>query len=261
VGTEVPPPGGEVAEGTCPPPTRVEDVHRAIELFRKAFLSRGVSEAWERVIAIVVQPGVEFGDTKVFDYDASRASALASGLPFDSSLIYEAHSTDYQTPDNLAALVEDHFAILKVGPWLTFAYREAIFALSHVERETSGRRRGVELSQVREALHAEMLCNPEYWESYYKGTDAEVALARAYSFSDRSRYYWHLPAVQRQLSILLRNLSSSPLPATLLSQYLPVEYEALRNGEIVNSPEPLIHHHIRRVLKQYAYACGLRSRT
>ena len=260
VGTEVPPPGGEVAEGTCPPPTRVEDVHRALELFRKAFLSRGLSDAWERVIAIVVQPGVEFGDTKVFDYDPSRASALASGLPADSSLIYEAHSTDYQTPSKLTALVDDHFAILKVGPWLTFAYREAIFALSQIEREMLGRKRGVQLSTVKGALDAEMLRNPVYWESYYKGNEDEVALARAYSFSDRSRYYWHLASVQEQVAILLHNLSSAPPPGTLLSQYLPFQCEAVRNGEIVNSPQALIQHHIQRVLKQYAYACGLRSR-
>src|SRR5205823_6088923 len=47
---------------------------------------------------------------------------------------------------------EDHFAILKVGPWLTFAYREAIFSLSSIERELLGRGKGYRLSQVREAL-------------------------------------------------------------------------------------------------------------
>jgi len=103
---------------------------------------------------------VEFGDTRVFDYDRQKVHALSAGLPASPALVYEAHSTDYQTPAALAELVEYNFAILKVGPWLTFAYREAIFALSGIEREILGHRREVRSSQVRETLEFEMLRNP-----------------------------------------------------------------------------------------------------
>lgn len=261
VGTEVPPPGGEVAEGTCPPPTRAEDVHRTLDAFKHAFLARGLQHAWENVIALVVQPGVEFGDTRAFDYDRRRAAALIQALPADSTTIYEAHSTDYQEETSLAELVEDHFAILKVGPWLTFAYREAIFALEMMERETLGKKNGVQLSRVREVLDEEMVHDPKYWGSYYKGSDEQVAFARAYSFSDRCRYYWPRAAVQQEVGRLHANLSSIQLPVTLLSQYLPVEYEAVRDGRIANSAEALIQHHIQKVLRQYSIACGTRSRS
>ena len=50
-------------------------------------------------------------------------------------MVYEAHSTDYQTRDALRALVKDHFAILKVGPGLTFAMREALWALDAIDQE------------------------------------------------------------------------------------------------------------------------------
>lgn len=52
-------------------------------------------------------------------------------------MVYEAHSTDYQTQTAYQELVRDHFAILKVGPALTFALREAIFALAQIEQELS----------------------------------------------------------------------------------------------------------------------------
>ncbi|HET9697547.1 MAG TPA: class II D-tagatose-bisphosphate aldolase, non-catalytic subunit [Terriglobales bacterium] len=257
VGTEVPPPGGEVAEGNCPPPTRAEDVARTLDLFRKAFEARGLTQAWENVIAIVVQPGVEFGNETVFQYESAAARLLLQALPRNCDLVYEAHSTDYQSPAKLAELVRDHFAILKVGPWLTFAYREAVFALSMIERELFARKNGMTLSRVREALEAEMLKNPGYWKSYYQGNEAEVAMARAYSFSDRSRYYWPADAVQEEVKLLVRNLSSGHIPLTLLSQYLALEYEAVREGRMPNSPEALIQEHIHQVLRHYAAACGV----
>jgi len=257
VGTEVPRPGGEVAEGACPPPTAVENVQRTFQVFQRAFLRRGVERAWERVVAIVVQPGVEFGNAQVFDYQRANARDLVAGLPNESDLVYEAHSTDYQTEANLTALVEDHFAILKVGPWLTYAYREAVFALSMMEREVLGHKRDVRLSHVREILDEEMKRDPSYWNSYYEGEPDEVAQARAYSFSDRVRYYWPAASVQEEIAILLHNMEKVNSPLTLLSQYMPLEYEAVRNGQIENRPEQLIQHHIQHVLKQYARACGV----
>jgi D-tagatose-1,6-bisphosphate aldolase subunit GatZ/KbaZ len=256
IGTEVPPPGGEVAEGECPAPTRVEDVHRTLDIFRSTFRAHGLLTAWENVVGLVVQPAVEFGDSRVFDYDRAKVRALSAGLPASPALVYEAHSTDYQTPAALAEMVEDHFAILKVGPWLTFAYREAIFALSAIEREILGHKRKVKLSQVREALDSEMLRNPVYWRSYYRGDDAESRLSRAFSFSDRCRYYWPQPSIEEEVKRLLHNLGLFSFPLALLSQYLPIEYEAIRQGALENHAPALIGHHIRRVLRFYGAACG-----
>jgi D-tagatose-1,6-bisphosphate aldolase subunit GatZ/KbaZ len=255
IGTEVPAPGGEVAEGQCPAPTKVEDVHRTLDVFHAAFRAHGLFAAWENVVALVVQPAVEFGDAVVFDYDRQKVHALSAGLPKSPALVYEAHSTDYQSPAALAEMVEDHFAILKVGPWLTFAYREAVFALSGIEREILGHQREVRLSQVREALEFEMLRNPAYWRSYYRGDDDELRLSRAFSFSDRCRYYWPQLSVREEVNRLLQNLEGFSCPLTLLSQYLPLEYEAIREGALKNDAAAIIGHHIRRVLRFYGAAC------
>jgi D-tagatose-1,6-bisphosphate aldolase subunit GatZ/KbaZ len=257
IGTEVPAPGGESASGTPPVATTVESLHRTLQVFRQAFEEKGLSAAWQRVVGMVVQPGVEFGDDVVFEYDASRARSLSRALPRIPSLVYEAHSTDYQSPGALAQMVEDHFAILKVGPWLTFAFREAVFALSAIEREMFAGRKALRLSKVREVLDRAMLRKPAYWRSYYHGDARQLRLSRAYSYSDRCRYYWHEPAVQAEIARLVDNLRTRSFPLTLVSQYLPREYEAIRAGHIEEQPAAIIRHHIQLVLRVYATACGL----
>jgi D-tagatose-1,6-bisphosphate aldolase subunit GatZ/KbaZ len=231
----------------------LEDVQLSLDTFRKAFAARGLESAWENVIGIVVQPGVEFGDSSVFEYDRNKASHLVRGLPASPKLVYEAHSTDYQTPASLARMVQDHFAILKVGPWLTFAYREAAFALGFIEGELPKLKGSA--SRVREALETEMLTNPAHWDRYYRGSNQQQKFARSYSLSDRCRYYWPQPRVEKAVDRLLHNLSG-PLPAALLSQCLPLEYEAIRAGRLENSATAVIRHHIQCVLKTYAAACG-----
>ncbi len=257
IGTEVPAPGGESQAGAPPTISSADQVQHTLELFRAAFAGQNVSAAWERVIGMVVQPGVEFGENTIFDYDRQKARLLSCALPKHPALVYEAHSTDYQKPKALAEMVEDHFAILKVGPWLTFAFREAVFALSTVEREWFSRSSGVRLSQVREALDAAMLRHPTYWRSYYHGTEDEMRLARIYSYSDRSRYYWGDATVQQELAQLRANIDASPPPLTLLSQYLPLQYEAIRSGVLQLRAEDMIQDHIRTVLRIYAAACSV----
>ena len=256
IGTEVPAPGGELKAGTPFIISSAGQLRRTLELFRAAFVQQNVGSAWDRVIGVVVQPGVEFAENTIFDYDRAQTKTLSAALPDQPALVFEAHSTDYQKPAALAEMVEDHFAILKVGPWLTFAFREAVFALSGVEREWLGHRRGIQLSQIREALEAAMLRNPTYWRSYYHGSDDEVRLARMYSYSDRCRYYWGDPTVQQELARLRANLDASTPPLTLVSQYLPLEYEAIRAGEMRARVEDMIQEHIRAVLRIYAAACG-----
>ena len=257
IGTEVPVPGGESATGAPPAVTTVESLHQTLRVFQEAFEERGLSAAWQRVIAVVVQPGVEFGDDLVFAYDRTKARSLSEGLPSSPSLVYEAHSTDYQSPGALVQMVEDHFAILKVGPWLTFAFREAVFALSAIEQELLAGEKSQRLSQVREALDQAMLRKPTYWRSYYRGDERQLRIARAYSYSDRCRYYWHEKSVQAEIERLIENLAARPVPLTLVSQYLPREYEAIRAEQIANQPGAIIRCHIQFVLRSYATACGM----
>jgi D-tagatose-1,6-bisphosphate aldolase subunit GatZ/KbaZ len=258
VGTEVPVPGGETVAGEPPAVTTVDHIHQTLEAFESAFAARGLTSAWERVIGLVVQPGVEFGSDVVFEYERSKTLAMKGCLPDKPLLAYEAHSTDYQSTPALSQMVEDHFAILKVGPGLTFAFREGIFALSAIEKDVLGTRKGLHLSRVREELEAGMLENPTYWRSYYSSDDQqELRMLRAYSYSDRCRYYWPEPAVEQEVQRLLFNLSQQPVPMTLISQYLPLEYEAIRTLGLRPDAPTMIHHHIRSVLRSYASACGL----
>ena len=255
IGTEVPAPGGEQAAAATLSVTSPEEAHRTIELHREAFARRGLEEAFERVIGLVVQPGVDFSAFDVHDYDRGRAAPLREALPSSPELVYEAHSTDYQRADALREMVEDHFAILKVGPWLTFAMREAVLALAGIEQEWLGGRRGVSLSRVWEVLEAAMLADPLHWRDYYSGNDDEQRLARKYALSDRVRYYWSVPAVEEEVGRLIGNLRAAPPPAALISQFLPAQYEALREGELGADPVALIGHRIRQVLGVYARAC------
>jgi D-tagatose-1,6-bisphosphate aldolase subunit GatZ/KbaZ len=257
IGTEVPIPGGELLGGQPPDTTRPEDAARTVQLAKRAFEARGLQAAWERVIALVVQPGVEFGDTTVFPYIPERARSLAQFVDKEWQAVYEAHSTDYQAPAALRQMVRDHFAILKVGPWLTFAFREAVFALAAVEEEWLSGRKGLTVSRVRESLEEAMLANPEHWKNYYHGDDAALRFSRRYSFSDRSRYYWTQPEVAAALQRLLANLTANPAPISLLSQYLPDQSTALLAGEISNDPVALIHNKILGVIEHYAHACGM----
>ena len=255
VGTEVPAPGGESHAEEAIAVTATDHVRSTLEAFEQAFEKRGLRGAWERVIGLVVQPGVEFGENNVFDYDRQKTKALSSALPASPLLVYEAHSTDYQLPSSLKNMVEDHFAILKVGPELTFAFREAIFALSAIESELL-RGKAARLSRVRDALESAMLRNPVYWRDYYHGDENQLRLSRFYSYSDRCRYYWPDAQVKAQIDLLIGNLTQFSPPLTLVSQYLPVECDAIRAGRLQASPVKMVRHHIQLVLQKYATACG-----
>lgn len=255
IGTEVPVPGGEKADHAGLSVTKVADAERTIAIAREAFHKRKLERAWERVVGVVVQPGVEFGDSTVFPYDRAKARELSKAIEKHENLVFEAHSTDYQSARALKELVEDHFAILKVGPWLTFAFREAVFALAEIEREWLDGKKTP--SRIRETLEEVMLENPGYWKPYYSGDEAALKFARKFSYSDRSRYYWPNPKVDAALKSLLQNLSKPSIPITLLSQYLPTQCEAVRSGAIGTTPHDLIRHKVLEVTGVYSRACGL----
>jgi D-tagatose-1,6-bisphosphate aldolase subunit GatZ/KbaZ len=257
IGTEVPAPGGIQSGDGFISVTPAVEVEETIHLTKEEFRKRGLEDAWGRVLAVVVQPGVEFGDQIIYEYESDRAAELSSVIEGYDHLVYEAHSTDYQPREALKQLVRDHFAILKVGPALTFAFREAVFALSLIEKELlASKQVEGEFSNLSLILEQAMLAHPQDWEKYYAGSPEGQQFARKYSFSDRSRYYWPIPSVQEALKTLLYNLVQKPLPLTLLSQYLPVQYHRVRDGQLDNNPRALIIDKIASVLSDYAYACG-----
>lgn len=250
IGTEVPVPGGahEHEEGVSV--TRVADVQQTIDVTRRAFIEAGIMDTWERVAGVVVQPGVEFGDDFVLPYQPEKAELLTRFIE-GQPLVYEAHSTDYQTRQVLSNLVRDHFAILKVGPGLTFAYREAVFALAMIENELV---EAGQCSNMMQVLDDVMVQQPNYWKKYYPGTATEQAFKRKYSLSDRVRYYWVQPRVQAALDQLMRNLKGANIPASLLSQFLPLQYQRVSAGEMEPSPNAVLVDAVQRVLSDYRAA-------
>jgi D-tagatose-1,6-bisphosphate aldolase subunit GatZ/KbaZ len=257
VGTEVPVPGGTDSENEELDLTSPAEAEETLRVTEHAFSEKGLSKVWDRVIALVVQPGVEFGESDICDYDKTKAAGLSRVIKNYPGMVFEAHSTDYQTGENLKNMVEDHFAILKVGPWLTFAYREALFLLSEIEKEVMGQNNS-ECSFLKETLLEVMMEQPKHWKNYYTGTDAEIEYKLKYSLSDRSRYYWSIEKVDSAVKILINNLNRLELPLPLLSQYFPEEYNLLRLDKLDNSPEAIIINRIMNVINKYSNACGCR---
>lgn len=255
IGSEVPVPGGahEALHGLTV--TTVTAAHATIEAHRRAFSRHGLDAAWSRVVGLVVQPGVEFDHHHVIDYAPQKAIELSRCIEPVAGVVFEAHSTDYQTGTALDDLVRDHFAILKVGPGLTFALREAFWALADIAAEL-GLMRGASL---KETLLAEMKRDPRYWRSYYTNPE-QLDFDLQFSLSDRSRYYWAAPVVERACSALFECLTSRGIPLTLLSQYLPAQYAAIRDGRLRNEPRELALDGVDQVLRLYDHACRRGSR-
>jgi D-tagatose-1,6-bisphosphate aldolase subunit GatZ/KbaZ len=254
IGSDVPAAGGARGSGLDVHVTKVSSVEETLELTKQAFGKLGLEAAWERVIAVVVQPGVEFSDSGVMDYDPDKAADLSRFIETVPNAVYEAHSTDYQKPPALKSMVEDHFCILKTGPWLTFAFREAVFALEWMETEWLAAKKGIALSGLRSVLEAAMRENPRHWMPFYRGDDASRLFLRKYGLSDRARYYWPAPRVREALNRLLLNLRENPVPAPLLSQFLPDQHRAVRDGRLSADPSEWIVDKITEVLRIYRTA-------
>jgi D-tagatose-1,6-bisphosphate aldolase subunit GatZ/KbaZ len=252
IGTEVPVPGGatEAIEGLAV--TAPEAALATIEAHAQAFAEAGLEDAWTRVIASVVQPGVEFDHHHVVDYRPERAQALSAAIESVPGMVFEAHSTDYQTPAALRALVRDHFAILKVGPGLTFALREALWGLDAIEREwiPEGQR-----ARLREVALERMHADPAHWRRYYHGVGEALEIDLQYSLSDRIRYYWPDAAIERARAQLFANLRDRPPPMPLVGQHLPLALRSLRDADTELDPHALAMAHVSAVLDDYHHAC------
>lgn len=253
IGTEVPVPGGAQEGLDCLEVTSSEAANETINVHYDAFIKVGLKDAWERIIGLVVQPGVEFDHHKVIAFEPEKAAVLSQFIESNKNMVFEAHSTDYQSVGHLSELVKGHFAILKVGPWLTFALREAVWALDAIEKEWIDlESRSNVKSVILEAMHE----NPVYWKKYYATEAKQQALDCQYSLSDRVRYYWPTPKVDFALDLLISNLQLSPPPLTLLSQFMPEQHQAIKDGKLKMNIRELIFHKISQVLEQYSVACN-----
>lgn len=248
IGSEVPIPGGAQEEEGIEV-TKVDDFKNTVKVYRKHMEAKGLLNVWDRVLAVVVQPGVEFGDASVHEYNRDKAKNLISSLNDVSGLVFEGHSTDYQTRFGLKEMVEDGIAILKVGPALTFALREGLYALAHMEKEMIDES---SQSYFMEVLDEVMLEKPNNWKKHYHGSEAELTFKRHYSFSDRSRYYMPDERIEHAIEVMMKNLKDIPL--SLLSQFMPIQYRKVREGQLIKDPELLAQDVVHELLKDYRYA-------
>ncbi len=251
IGSEVPIPGGiqkEQEEVSVTDPSAVE---KTLTAYREQFAKIGIPEAFENIIGIVVQPGVEFGDNTIFPYDRVEAAGLIAQMKRYPSIVMEGHSTDYQNPVHLKEMVEDGIAILKVGPALTFALRDGIFALSAIEKEVVPKEAQVKFEEV---LDRAMLAHQEDWKKHYHGDAKEINLKRKYSLLDRSRYCLGYPEVQEAMEQLIANLNDAEIPLGLLHQYMPLQYVKVRDGRLQKEGKALLLDRVNEIIEAYNYA-------
>ncbi len=254
VGSEVPIPGGAQEAEDSIAVTKPSDFQATVSVFEDTFRQFGLENAWESVIGVVVQPGVEFGDESVFDYNRKNAKELTAALNNYPQMVLEGHSTDYQTKYCLREMVEDGIAILKVGPALTYGFREGVLALSVIEDELFGE----QASKFMKVLEQAMLENPANWKKHYHMEGNALRAAMKYSYLDRCRYYLPEKAIQDALDRLIENLSSVSIPMCMISQYLPNQYWKIRNVRLKNEPIELIKDKIKDWIADYEYASYLK---
>jgi len=249
IGTEVPVPGGALEALDHLQVTTAAAARHTLEIHRAAFAAAGLDAAFDRVIALVVQPGVEFGHAAIVIYAPDTARELSNTLAQLPGLVFEAHSTDYQPLAALSALVRDGFAILKVGPELTFALRQALYGLDHIAREL-----GLLDSSLQNTLEQVMLEDPGHWQNYYSGSGTALRIQRHYSLSDRIRYYWPVPKIQAHVERLLTVLADTRIPAPLIHQYLPFACNADNGLPTARSVDDLLELAVIQVLERYRRA-------
>lgn len=245
IGTEVPVPGGETENLTGLAVTMPDAALRTYELHREAFSNARLHAAFERVIAIVVQPGVDFGNSQIFAFDRQKAAGLAASINGIPNAVFEAHSTDYQTAQALGDLVASRFSILKVGPELTAAYREAVVAMACIEERLPLNSK----SGIMAVIAREMESEPKYWRSYI-AADGRAEHMKIFGLSDRVRYYWPNESIQSALKVLAANIDAASGETGLIAQFacLPEQRTLTLSQEIIQA-------RVGAVVSKYRSAC------
>ncbi len=249
IGTEVPKPGGETEELGGLAVTEPHSVEQTYELHRMAFLDLGLEAALSRTIGLVVQPGVDFGNNQIFGFDSGKAARLSAAVADLPGAIFEAHSTDYQSGEALSDLVAAHFAILKVGPELTAGYRAAVVAMASIEAHLPVSRK----SDILQVVESVMVRDPKYWSDYI-APGPRARLERLFGLSDRIRYYWLDPEIQKALSLLSANIDAAAGEVGLVEQFggLP------GTGALADIPlsRQIIQARVGAVVEKYRSACS-----
>ncbi len=252
IGNEVPSPGGSL-EDTPVSITDSDTLRSSLQLFERIFHEMDVSAAWQRVIAVVVQPGVDFGNQHITPYRRQYATALSKAFrDLPDGMRFEIHSTDFQPSGALRRMVEDHFNLLKAGPRLTFAFRKAMLALEHIEAEIPDIEHRSHLRQIMTKL---MHQSPCHWQSHYRGSPETIRFLQYFSYKDRIRYYWNHPEAITAVERLYHNLSR-PVPEALLRQYLPDRYLEIADSAGSFDPLAIVRHYIQEALRAYLDACA-----
>lgn len=253
IGTEVPPPGGARTDDHGDiPPTTPQAAKATLDAHRDAFTALGLP--LDQIGGLVVQPGVEFSPMEVHHLPMSRDPGLLSALTDWPGVCLEAHSTDYQHPDAYPRLAELGFAFQKVGPALTFAWREALYALDAI-RAQNGWASGPSLSDTMEKV---MLANPAYWQAHIHGTSADPRTERHFGLADRIRYYWPDPAAQQAVQRLMSDLDGKRLPDPILAaHFTPIEIASARESRH-SLPRALALARVQTALRPYFFT-GPRS--
>ena len=249
IGTEVPAPGGANHLLHDVIATTPKNAKKTIDAHLNIMKNQGLSDVIPRVIGLVVQPGVEFGNHNVIYYDRKKAIGLKTILEDYPNLIFEVHSTDYQGEKKLSELVKDGFLILKVGPELTFSLREGLYGLDLIASELFSSYGNRPLYKKIEAL---MSSNPSHWKDYYFGDNMEKRLLRHYSLSDRIRYYWNTEVAINAVEELFGTIQGKKIPNTLIKQFLPLQTK-FANKPL--DPRDLLISKITENLQVYGRAC------
>ena len=244
VGTEVPPPGGARHDQNADVPATTPAAARAtLDAHMTAFADIG------EIGGLVVQPGVEFSPMAVHHLPLARDPGLMAAISHHPGVCLEAHSTDYQHTAAFPRLAALGFAFQKVGPALTFAYRQAVYALDLLREQA-----GWAEATLRPQMERLMLANPGYWQGHYHGGPAEQRMQRHFGLADRIRYYWPQPDAQRIVTRLIADLNGRSLPLPLLWQcFAP---QVLDRADIIGGPLPqaLIAAQIELALDPYFFA-------
>ncbi len=252
IGSEVPVPGGSQEHEDCLRPTAPEEFRRQYSVFREEFEIAGVD--FSDVVAFVVQPGVEFGDDFVFQYRSSAASELCGALSALAPLVFEGHSTDFQTFESLSNMTSDGIRILKVGPALTFGLREALLSLEECEKVIVAEKD--KRSHLKDVILGVMRSDDRYWKKYYRGTVDEIAYKKLYSYSDRCRYYLPDKRISGAIKKLFSNTAS--VPPALISQFFPRQFQDVLGNKMECSGEGLVLSRVGNWCDAYAMACGIK---
>jgi D-tagatose-1,6-bisphosphate aldolase subunit GatZ/KbaZ len=251
IGTEVPPPGGARTDDHGDiPPTTPEAAAATLVAHADAF--RALNLPLDQIGGLVVQPGVEFSPMEVHPLPLARDPGLLGALKDWPGLCLEAHSTDYQDPQVYPRLASLGFAFQKVGPALTFAWREALYALDTL-RVQCGWASGPGLVDEMEAI---MLADPGYWQGHYRGDSAELRVERHFGLADRIRYYWPQPTAQAAVGRLFADLDGRNLPEpALLAHFARAEIASARQAPH-SLPRALALARVQSALRPYFFSTG-----